>query len=191
MGNWRRSRWDSARTCPSSCAVVLLTPDLALPPDKTRRLYGTLTPADFGDGARTRAQAERLRRGESLDPALLTNSFAAPLERLFPMLAEWRERFLAAGASFVQLSGSGPTLFTIVGDEEEGRRIAAKIGDDGARVHVVRSTARATREGWEEQFRVMAEHGDDRLLDGEDLVPTTWDEEEEWEGDGRRGIPWG
>ncbi|MBJ6800324.1 hypothetical protein [Geomonas propionica] len=33
------------------------------------------------------------------------------------------------------------------------------------------------REGWEEKFRLMAEQGDDNLLD-EDFVQTKWDEEE-------------
>jgi len=40
------------------------------------------------------------------------------------------------------------------------------------------SPARPPREGWEESFRLMAERGDDRLLDPD--VPTCWDEEE-WE----------
>jgi antitoxin MazE len=35
------------------------------------------------------------------------------------------------------------------------------------------------REGWAEQFKAMAERGDDKLLDA-DAVTTTWDEEE-WE----------
>ena len=35
------------------------------------------------------------------------------------------------------------------------------------------------RAGWDEQFKTMAEHGDDGLLD-EELVPTQWDEDE-WE----------
>ena len=32
------------------------------------------------------------------------------------------------------------------------------------------------RQGWEERFAVMAEHGDDRLLD--EISPGQWDEEE-------------
>jgi antitoxin MazE len=39
---------------------------------------------------------------------------------------------------------------------------------------------RRPREGWEEQFRAMAERGDDRLLD--EPTPTKWDETEwEWQ----------
>ncbi len=36
--------------------------------------------------------------------------------------------------------------------------------------------ARHSRQGWEERFAVMAEHGDDRLLD--EISPGQWDEEE-------------
>ena len=44
------------------------------------------------------------------------------------------------------------------------------------------------REGWEEQFRVMAERGDDRLLDGDVPSLTTWDAEEwEWDEDPSQG----
>ena len=44
---------------------------------------------------------------------------------------------------------------------------------------VIRPTQRA-RQGWEDQFKKMAELGDDKLLDGDVLLPTTWDEDE-WE----------
>ena len=44
---------------------------------------------------------------------------------------------------------------------------------------IVRPAYRA-RHNWEEQFKAMAERGDDRLLDGDVLIPTVWDEEE-WE----------
>ncbi|MFN8539941.1 MAG: hypothetical protein U0232_20975 [Thermomicrobiales bacterium] len=42
----------------------------------------------------------------------------------------------------------------------------------------IRAAGRA-REGWAEQFKAMAEHGDDVLLDAE-TVTTTWEEEWEW-----------
>jgi antitoxin MazE len=38
------------------------------------------------------------------------------------------------------------------------------------------------RKGWAKAFKQMAALGDDRLLDGDRLVPTQWDEEDwEWE----------
>ncbi len=36
------------------------------------------------------------------------------------------------------------------------------------------------RSGWDEQFKLMAEHGDDRLLDAEAPSLSRWDAEE-WE----------
>ncbi|MGB0389699.1 MAG: AbrB/MazE/SpoVT family DNA-binding domain-containing protein [Ardenticatenaceae bacterium] len=45
---------------------------------------------------------------------------------------------------------------------------------------IIIRAAQHPRQGWEEQFRLMAEQGDDRLLDGETLSLTKW-EEEEWE----------
>lgn len=115
---------------------VLLIPDLALPADKTRQLYAALTPGDFSDGSRTLEQAERLRQGAPLDPALLINSFAGPLYRLFPALAAWRDRLLAAGAAWVLPSGSGPTLYTTAPTDEAAREIATRATSAGAQVMV-------------------------------------------------------
>lgn len=44
---------------------------------------------------------------------------------------------------------------------------------------VIRS-AQSPRQGWEEQFEAMAQHGDDKLLDGEVLNLASWDTDE-WE----------
>ena len=44
---------------------------------------------------------------------------------------------------------------------------------------VIRSAFPA-RHGWEIAFRHMAEAGDDRLLTGDEHLPTVWDDEE-WE----------
>jgi antitoxin MazE len=38
--------------------------------------------------------------------------------------------------------------------------------------------ARRPRHGWDEQFRAMAERGDDKLVDAEALRLTEWDKEE-------------
>jgi antitoxin MazE len=47
---------------------------------------------------------------------------------------------------------------------------------------LVLRAARRPREGWSEQFRQMAEHGDDELLDKNVRSGSSWDEEEwTWE----------
>ena len=44
---------------------------------------------------------------------------------------------------------------------------------------IVIRASRKPREGWEDAFRIMAKHGDDRLLD-ESVVHSGWDQDE-WE----------
>ena len=45
---------------------------------------------------------------------------------------------------------------------------------------IIIKPAHPARHGWEDQFRAMAAHADDRLLDDDIVASTTWDEEE-WE----------
>ncbi|MBI5420190.1 MAG: AbrB/MazE/SpoVT family DNA-binding domain-containing protein [Deltaproteobacteria bacterium] len=45
---------------------------------------------------------------------------------------------------------------------------------------IVISAVRKPRQEWDMKFREMARRGDDKLLDSEALISTTWDEEE-WE----------
>ena len=40
---------------------------------------------------------------------------------------------------------------------------------------IVITPARRPREGWDEQFKAMAERGDDQLLDGDVPYFSTWD----------------
>ncbi|HEX9079459.1 MAG TPA: AbrB/MazE/SpoVT family DNA-binding domain-containing protein [Desulfuromonadaceae bacterium] len=42
---------------------------------------------------------------------------------------------------------------------------------------IIRSASRP-RQGWEEKFRLMAESGDDTLIDGDVAVDTEWDKDE-------------
>ncbi|MBN2497900.1 MAG: AbrB/MazE/SpoVT family DNA-binding domain-containing protein [Deltaproteobacteria bacterium] len=44
---------------------------------------------------------------------------------------------------------------------------------------VIRSASRPRR-GWEDAFAAMAEKGDDRLLEGDAVLESSWDEEQ-WE----------
>jgi antitoxin MazE len=58
---------------------------------------------------------------------------------------------------------------------------------EARRGEIVIRSAPSARAGWDKQFRAMAEHGDDQLLD--DPAPTEWDETEwQWEPDLPRGA---
>jgi antitoxin MazE len=63
----------------------------------------------------------------------------------------------------------------------EQSRLSEEVELHAAPGELIIRPVRSPREGWEEQFRRMAECGDDRLLDGDSSL-TEWDETEwQWE----------
>lgn len=124
---------------PRGLRFVLVVPDVVIA-NKTARLYQMLSPADLSDGSRVLAQANRLRGGLALDPALLGNAFSRPLEALVPEVREVRAILGQAGAPIVALSGAGPAHYVPVFDRDEAERIAGTVRStlgDRARVDVV------------------------------------------------------
>ena len=111
---------------PAEIWFVLIRPAIDLD-GKTARLYRALTPADWSDGARTRAQAARLRAGLPLDATLLVNVFRRPLLSEFPAVAEAEAALLAAGAPTILPAGSGPTLAAICSLRAEAESLAARL----------------------------------------------------------------
>lgn len=130
---------------PSVTWLVLLRPAVDVT-GKTARLYQALTPADWSDGARTRAQAERLRAGAGLEPALLAQAFTRPLLDEFPQVAAAAVALRAAGARVVFPAGSGPTLVTLCDDETAARALAAAVDEPGRTV-LVACTLRSAMPG--------------------------------------------
>ena len=123
--------------------VLIVRPRLrqALPPDKTRRLYAALVPADYCNGAATRALVDSLSAGRTLDPNLLVNSFERAAEAVFPEIATARAAILAAGADWVRLAGSGPCLYTLFpeGDGERAAVVAGGLRAAGEEAYLART----------------------------------------------------
>jgi 4-diphosphocytidyl-2-C-methyl-D-erythritol kinase len=123
---------------PPPCWLVLVRPPLEIE-HKTARLYRALTPADWSDGARTRAQAERLRAGLGLDPALLVNAFQRPLLAEFPPVAVAAAALRAAGATTVFPAGSGPTLVALCDGARHAARLAGALRARGLAAQTART----------------------------------------------------
>jgi 4-diphosphocytidyl-2-C-methyl-D-erythritol kinase len=123
--------------------ALVVRPGLAqpAPADKTRRLYSALRPDDYRDGSATRALVDAIRRGESLDPALLVNSFERAAETVFPEIARTRAVMLSSGADWVRLAGSGPCLYTLFGGHQgdRARAVAASLREAGEEVYLARA----------------------------------------------------
>ena len=134
-----------ARPSPRSPALqeqwlALATPDIALE-GKTAKLYAALRPSDFTLGTATKALALALRSGEPLAPGNLFNAFDSVADKVYPGFPELRQGLLREGASSVHLAGSGPTLFSLVSDQEEGAALARRWAGLGVRTHVVKTVA--------------------------------------------------
>jgi 4-diphosphocytidyl-2-C-methyl-D-erythritol kinase len=128
----------------TDCWFVILTPCDA-PADKTRRAYAALEPTDRTDGGATRELSQAIRRGQSDALGSVPNAFERGADRMFPSLPSARAAFRAAGAPWVRLSGSGPTLFTAVASRGLADSIAAAL-PTGTRRWVVEPVGAALAE---------------------------------------------
>jgi 4-diphosphocytidyl-2-C-methyl-D-erythritol kinase len=128
---------------PNDLWFVLVAPKIAIP-NKTASLYARLDAADFSNGVRVAAQAERIAAGLPLDPALLGNAFSRPLYAVAPDLAELPNQMRDAGAGVVGISGAGPTHYALFTDPERAAVVADRLRQalgNRARVIPVRPAA--------------------------------------------------
>ena len=80
-------------------------------PDKTRRMYGSLTSQDFTDGSHTKALVDALPRDPGLEPECLYNAFDRHVATVSPEAAEAMQHCRDAGLP-VTLCGAGPSFFS-------------------------------------------------------------------------------
>jgi 4-diphosphocytidyl-2-C-methyl-D-erythritol kinase len=116
-------------------AILVVVPPLAIP-QKTQHMYSILGPQDYGDGATSDRFADALQQGRRIREGDLHNVFGCRAFKAFPELQSHRHSLIQAGASAVHLAGSGPALFVLLRDEEQGQRLARAAADVGARAFV-------------------------------------------------------
>jgi len=120
--------------------LVLLEPAINHIASKTAVMYSLLDSSHFTTGAATQRLVGELRHGRPLQSFLLCNTFESVAFDFFPRLAEYRQRFLAAGAGSVHLVGAGPMLFTLVPGQTEGEGLAKRLKDEGLAALLVHTT---------------------------------------------------
>jgi 4-diphosphocytidyl-2-C-methyl-D-erythritol kinase len=120
--------------------VLLVTPPLAVP---TGPVFRATTAADYADGTRTDQLIARLRAGQQWTPDLLINSLEPVCFRLYPALADVAAALRAAGAPWIRLSGSGPTLYTLPESHAAAQVIASRLQLPGCRIHIGRTLSAA------------------------------------------------
>jgi 4-diphosphocytidyl-2-C-methyl-D-erythritol kinase len=129
LGTGRGELLDPLPT-PEGQWFVIVSPDIRVP-GKTPGLYDRLGRDDFTDGSTTAKLAEALRSGEAITDDHMVNGFEHIADDAFPGLDHHRNAMLKAGAERVHLSGSGPSLFSLVKSESAGVALWRRLGGLG------------------------------------------------------------
>jgi 4-diphosphocytidyl-2-C-methyl-D-erythritol kinase len=123
-------------------ALTLFMPDVELE-DKTRRMYGLVTPADYRDGGRSRSVAESLRAGRPIAGSELVNAFdrhvGSVVEAAGRAMALCREAGLP-----VMTCGSGPGFYAPTPFEAVPGLLVRRLeGEWGVKTIACRTLSRA------------------------------------------------
>lgn len=117
--------------------LVLLFPQVELPDNKTRELYRMLDHNDFSSGGVSRALVRAISRQERPSQSLFFNSFERVAYERFSRLDYFRQAMVEAGADYVRISGSGPTIYTLLNEEAYAQNIANQLNERGFSTVVV------------------------------------------------------
>ena len=136
-----RGRGDKVISLPTlpETWLVMLKPKTEPIPDKTAKLCASLSPSQFTSGQLTQRCADHISQGRPIDDSLLFNVFESVAFDFFPELDWYRSQMLAAGAAGVHLTGSGPSLFTLVPDRTSGEAIFNRLKSEGYEVYLTRT----------------------------------------------------
>ena len=93
-------------------------------PDKTASMYRALTPDRFTRGALTHKLEARIRNGGDVPQQLLFNVFDEVARQVNPNVDRCWKDLQAAGAREIHVSGSGPTVYTVLARREMATTVA-------------------------------------------------------------------
>ncbi len=123
--NWPRTmRW-----------LLLLKPAISV---STAAVFRNLPVNDYTDGMHSRAVCTALTAGQTPELEDLHNCFERSVLETYPDVALSRESLLQAGASFVRLSGTGPTLFAAFPDLTRAQKVQKQLQIQGYEVYLSR-----------------------------------------------------
>jgi 4-diphosphocytidyl-2-C-methyl-D-erythritol kinase len=124
-----------AHRLPSSMRwIMLVKPAISV---STAIVFRNLTAQDYSDGSASRSVQTALAEGRNqLPPEDLHNSLEQSVLQQYPQVAQAREDMLHAGAAYVRLSGSGPTLFSTFSSLSQATQVQQQLHAQGYEVHL-------------------------------------------------------
>ncbi len=116
--------------------LLLLKPAISV---STAAVFHNLPASDYSDGMHSRAVCTALTAGQSPELEDLHNCFERSVLETYPEVALSREGLLQAGASFVRLSGTGPTLLAPFPDLTWAQNVQEQLQTQGYEVYLSRA----------------------------------------------------
>lgn len=121
----------SPLTLPEKLWLVLVVPDVPVEAGKTAKMYAALNSPHYTDGAITETLVASLKKGKAFTPLLLFNTFENIAFEYFEGLAVYKEHLIKLGAPHVHVAGSGPTLFSVLGNKSKAQDLYKLYQDQG------------------------------------------------------------
>ncbi len=121
---------------PSMRWLLLLKPAISV---STAAVFRRLPANDYTDGSHTRAVCAAFDARSTPRLEDLHNGLERSVLEAYPEVARARKNLLDAGAPFVRLSGSGPTLFAPFPDLAHTRRVQEDMQAQGYDVYLSRA----------------------------------------------------
>jgi 4-diphosphocytidyl-2-C-methyl-D-erythritol kinase len=115
---------------------VLLKPPIGL---STATIFRHLSASDYTDGRYSRAFCASVQAGASPQQEYLHNSLERDVLERYPEVARAKADMLHAGAQWVQLSGSGPTLFAPFLELKAASDVQQRLQAQGYTVYLTRA----------------------------------------------------
>src|SRR5258706_3323946 len=116
--------------------LLLLKPAISV---STAAVFRSLPVGDYTDGTHSRAIRSALQARNTPRLEDLYNGLERSVLETYPEVARARDDLLKAGAPFVRLSGSGPTLFAPFSELACARMVQAQMQAQGYEVHLSRA----------------------------------------------------
>lgn len=116
--------------------LLLLKPAIGV---STAAVFRSLPASDYTDGTHSRAISAALQAKKDLHPEDLHNGLARGVLERYPEVAQARKDLLQAGATFVQLSGSGPTLFAPFAELVRATQVQQSLHEQGYETYLTRA----------------------------------------------------
>jgi 4-diphosphocytidyl-2-C-methyl-D-erythritol kinase len=116
--------------------LLLVKPAISV---STAAVFRNLPASDYTDGSHSRAVSTALHAGQKPELEDLHNCFERSVLEAYPEVAHARANLLRAGALFVRLSGTGPTLFAPFPDLACAQKVQQQLQAQGYEVYLSRA----------------------------------------------------